>query len=242
MLGVHNPLHAEPRAARFGEIKVVGRGPVNVVVRPERDRMDQGSIALRAAEPINDEGIAFARYLDEAAEGFFRFMLGRRSEEIIATAFAVPKHDLSFENVTFAEQDGATVGMVSGYSAEQHRQSSLQPLMQAAGRHPMRMRIVRILFAPIFRVIDSVDYNDFYLQALAVDEHVRGQGIGAILMDYIEERARQSGASRLCLDVSAGNQAAIGFYQSRGMTFRSQWPKRVKIPGLKFYRMIIKLR
>lgn len=204
--------------------------------------MDRSSIALRPAEPNNAEGLAFARYLDEAAEGFFRFMLGGRSEQIIATAFAVPTHDLSFDNVTFAEHEGNTVGMVSGYSAEQHRQSSLTPLIQAAGRHNIRMRIVRVLFAPIFRIIDSVEDNDFYLQAIAVDDHLRGKRLGALLMDSIEERARNSGASRLSLDVSAGNQEAIGFYQHRGMTIASQWPKRLKIAGLKFYRMIGSLR
>jgi len=29
MLGTHKALHTEPRAARFGEINVVRRGPVN---------------------------------------------------------------------------------------------------------------------------------------------------------------------------------------------------------------------
>jgi len=41
------------------------------------------SIIVRAAKPTLDEGLAFARYLDEAAEGFFRFMLGRRARHII---------------------------------------------------------------------------------------------------------------------------------------------------------------
>jgi hypothetical protein len=80
--------------------------------------MDRQSIVLRAAKPTFDEGLAFARYLDEAAEGFFRFMLGRRAGHIIATAFAQPDHDLSHQNVTFAERDKAIVGMVSGYTAE----------------------------------------------------------------------------------------------------------------------------
>ena len=57
--------------------------------------MDERSINLRAANPTFDDGLAFARYLDEAAEGFFRFMLGRRAGAINATAFAHPHHDLS---------------------------------------------------------------------------------------------------------------------------------------------------
>ena len=44
--------------------------------------MDRHSIVLRAANPTFDEGLAFARYADEVAEGFFRLMLGRRAEQI----------------------------------------------------------------------------------------------------------------------------------------------------------------
>ncbi len=96
--------------------------------------MDRQSIVLRAANPTFDEGLAFARYQDKAAEGFMRFMLGRRAAHIIATAFAQPDHDLSYQNVTFAESDNVIVGMTLGYTAEQHRRSSHQPLMRAAGR------------------------------------------------------------------------------------------------------------
>jgi hypothetical protein len=170
--------------------------------------MDRHSIVLRAANPTFDEGLAFARYLDEAAEGFFRFMLGRRAGHIIATAFAQPDHDLSYQNVTFAERENIIVGMVSGYTAEHHRRSSHQPLKRAAGRRNLRMRIVLILFAPLMRIIDSIADGDFYLQAIAVD-----------------------------IDVSAKNEGARRFYEHRGMTVESQWPKRLAIPGLKFYRM-----
>ena len=79
--------------------------------------MDRHSVNLRPANPTLDDGLAFARYLDQAAEGFFRLMLGRRAGHIIATAFAQPDHDLSYQNVTFVERDNAIVGMVSGYTA-----------------------------------------------------------------------------------------------------------------------------
>jgi len=164
-------------------------------------------------------------------------MLGRRSRQIIATAFARPNHDLSYQNVTFAERDNVVVAMVSGYTAEQHRRSSRRPLKEAAGRCNLRMRIVLILFAPLMRIIDSIADNDFYLQAIAVDEQLRGDGLGVLLMDSLEQQARESGAKRLSLDVSAGNQGAIRFYDRRGMTIESQWPKRLKTPALKFYRM-----
>ena len=199
--------------------------------------MDRHSIVLRVANPTFDEGLAFARYLDEAAEGFFRFMLGRHAEHIIATAFAQPDHDLSYQNVTFAERDNVIVGMVCVFTAEQHRRSSREPVYRAAGGHNLRMRIVDTLFAPMKRIVDSIPDGDFYLQAIAVDKELRGDGVGSVLMDFVEERARASGSTRLSLDVSARNQGACRFYERRGMSVESQWPKRFPIPGLTFYRM-----
>ena len=199
--------------------------------------MDQASTTFRPANPTEDDGLAFARYLDEAAEGFFRFMLGRRAKHIIAAAFVQPDHDLSYKNVTFAERGNMIVGIVSGYTAEQHHRSSHYPLKQAAGQWNLRMRIVLVLFAPLMRIIDSISDGDFYLQAIAIDKELRGAGIGSLLMDSLEERARASGAVRLALDVSAKNEDARRFYEHRGMTIESKWPKRLHIPALKFYRM-----
>ncbi len=199
--------------------------------------MNHHSVTLRAANPAFDEGLAFARYADEVAEGFFGFMLGRRAAEILATAFAQPDHDLSYQNVTFAERGNVIVGMVAAYTAEQHRRSSHQPLKRAAGRRNLRLRIVQTLFAPMMRITDSVADGDFYVQFIAVDKELRGAGVGAVLMDSSEERARASGSTRLSLDVTAKNEGAREFYERRGMTVESQWPKRLPIPGLKFYRM-----
>jgi len=199
--------------------------------------MDQHSIVLRAAKPTFDEGLACARYLDQAAEGFFHIWLGPRAEEIIATAFLEPDHDLSYQNVTFAERDNVIVGMVCVFTAEQHRRSSREPVYRAAGGQNLRMRIVDTLFAPMMRIVDSIPDGDFYLQAITVDKELRGDGVGSVLMDFVEERARASGSTRLSLDVSARNQGACRFYERRGMSVESQWPKRFPIPGLTFYRM-----
>jgi ribosomal protein S18 acetylase RimI-like enzyme len=204
----------------------------------EKDHMNQKSIVLRAARPTLDEGLAFARYLDEAAEGFFRFMLGCHAARIIATAFIEPDHDLSHQNVTFAELDNVIVGMVSGYTAKQHWRSSRQPLWRAAGKGNLRMRIVMILFAPLIRIIDSIEDGDFYLQAIAVNKELRGDGVGSVLIDAIEEQASASKATRLSLDVSAKNKGACRLYERREMTVESQWPRHLPIPGLKLYRMV----
>jgi ribosomal protein S18 acetylase RimI-like enzyme len=194
-------------------------------------------IILRAAEPAFDEGLVFARYLDEAAEGFFRFMLGPRVADIIATAYTKPDHNFSYQNVTFSEHDNVIVGMASGYSAEQHRRSSDQPLMKAAGCRVVRLMGVRIICAPLWRFLDTIRDGDFYLQAIAVDNELRGKGVGSTLIDSIEARAVASGSARLSLDVAAKNESARRLYERRGMTVESQWPKRLRIPQFRILRM-----
>ena len=165
-------------------------------------------------------------------------MLGPRAAEIIAKVFEGTDHDFSHQHVTFAERDGAIVGMISGYSAEQHRRSSPQALEHAAGRWSVRMFIVSLLFAPLLRILDSMADNDFYILAIAVDPELRGAGVGSMLLETVEEQGRASGANRLALDVSAKNEGARRLYERRGFTRESTWPKRVRIPVLKLHRMV----
>ena len=200
--------------------------------------MDKPSISLRAAEPTFNEGLACGRYLDEAAEGFFRFMLGRQYAQIIAKAYSQTNHNYSFKNVTYAEYNQHIVGMALSFSAEQHKHFSEQPLKVAAGYHALRMATVKMLFAPMLRIINTIAEGDFYLLAMAIDKELRGLGIGLALMDSIEEQACAAGSSRLALDVSAKNDGARRLYERRGMSIEWQWPKHLSLPGLRFYRMI----
>ena len=206
-------------------------------VRQNLDVMPQHPITLRTANPILEEGLVFARYLDEAAEGFFHLLLGRAAAETIARAFTETDNAYSFENVVFAERDGAVVGMVSGYTVEQYRRFSDRPLTRAAGRRALRLMAMSMLLAPILRVLDTLGEGEFYIQALAVDHEARGRGVGSALIDRIEQRAVASGSARLALDVSGSNEGARRLYERRGMTVESEWPKRIAIPGVRILRM-----
>jgi ribosomal protein S18 acetylase RimI-like enzyme len=196
---------------------------------------DQGTL-LRPARRESEEGLLFARYLDEAAEGFFGFMLGRDAESIIASSFLEPGHTLSHEHVVFAERQGVVVGMSSAYTGAQHRAFTDEPLRRAAGRSALRMKLVRTLLAPLWRILDTVPEGDFYLQGIAVEPELRGAGIGSLLMDDIERRARASGSARLSLDVAAKNKGARKLYARRGMVESSEWPSPRFLPTV-FVRM-----
>lgn len=184
--------------------------------------MDQKKIILRPAEPTLEEGLIFAHYLDEAFEGLFSSLLGRQTSDIVAKAYTHPDHDFSFQNTIFAECDKALVGMATGYTAERHRASSNQPLKQAAHGHILQ-KIGAGLLCFRLRFLGTHVDGDFYLQAIAVAEKHRSKGIGTVLMDGIEDRARSCGSTRLFLDAAARNTAARRFYERRGMTVASEW-------------------
>jgi len=191
--------------------------------------MRQPSVTLRAANPLYEEGVVFARYLDEIAP-FYRVMLGRRVVHTIGVAFTQPGHDLSYQNTIFAERDGVIVGMISGYATERHRRSVGPPLREALGGRALRMRIMARLMTRQQWFLGAYVDGDFYVQGFAVDEELRGQGIGSALMDAMEQRARAGGSKRLILNVAAKNEAARRLYDRRGMTVEAGWPKLPCIP------------
>ena len=194
------------------------------------------SVIFRPAKPDLSEGLQFACYLDQAAEGFFRFMLGSESDKIIAAAFIDSNHTLSHENVVFAEIDTKIVGMCSTFTEYQQREFSEEPLLRAAGRNAIRLKIVRTLFAPLWRILETIPEGDFYLQGVAIEPELRGTGIGSILMNDIEHRAKASKSNRISLDVSAKNDGAIRLYKRLGMVDSSMWPSSRFLPTV-FVRM-----
>jgi len=189
------------------------------------------SVTLRPSEPLFEEGAVFAGYLDEIAP-FYRVMLGRQVVRTIATAFLQPGHDLSYENTIFAECGGAIVGMISGYATDHHRGSVGPPLREALGGRALRMRAMTGLMARQQWFLGTYADGDFYVQGFAVDEGLRGRGIGSELMDAMERRARAAGSKRLILNVAAKNQGARRFYSRRGLAVEAGWPKLPCIPPL----------
>lgn len=61
------------------------------------------------------------------------------------------------------------------------------------------------------------DALTFYIDDLCVDEKQRGKGIGKALYDHAISFARASGCYNVTLNVWAGNESALRFYESRGL-------------------------
>lgn len=198
------------------------------------------AVTLRPARPDRTDGRAFAHYVDTAADGLFTTMLGSARDRVIADAFPVPGHDLSFEHVVVAEIDGDTVGMSSSYSADEHRRASQRPVARAAGWRTARLVAVAAVLWPVLRFMDRLPEGDHYLQAVAVDEARRGHGVGSRLIDEVMARARERGDVRLVLDVAVDNPGARRLYERLGMTVEATSPPAL-LPGARVHRMVTTL-
>ena len=61
------------------------------------------------------------------------------------------------------------------------------------------------------------DIKTLYIDDLCVDERVRGAHVGRALYDYAVAFAKESGCYNLTLNVWAGNDGAMRFYEKRGL-------------------------
>lgn len=61
------------------------------------------------------------------------------------------------------------------------------------------------------------DRKTLYIDDLCVDEAARGKHIGSTLFEFVRDYAKSIGCQAVTLNVWAGNDAAMQFYQSKGM-------------------------
>ena len=61
------------------------------------------------------------------------------------------------------------------------------------------------------------DRKSLYIDDLCVDETARGRHIGSALFEFVRDYAKSIGCQAVTLNVWAGNDAAMQFYQSKGM-------------------------
>ena len=201
-----------------------------------KDITENDSIIIRAGKPIFDEGLKFAKYFNETAEGFFISTIGGKAFKIIANAYIESSNEYSFENVAFAEHHNVIVGMVSGYTFDEKQIFLKNPLNKFSEDNRLRIRIFSAIGNMLSKFLGPKEKGDFYLQAIIVDTKLRGKGVGMKLMNYIEDKAINKKSKFLSLDVSCKNEKAKNLYKLQGMKVESDWPNILILPHI-FSRM-----
>lgn len=195
-------------------------------------------VSLRPGEPTVADGLAFARLLDEAQEGWFRAALGGRAAELVAVAYQRTNNELSYQNVVFAETGGSIVGMGAGYAAADQSKFDNALLDLSTGWRGYRLGVISRVSARVLDFLATIPKGDFYVRALAVDDRYRRQGLGTCLLEAIERRARDGGSLRLALDVAAKNREARRLYERVGMSAVAESRKWFGLPNTNLIRMV----
>lgn len=64
---------------------------------------------------------------------------------------------------------------------------------------------------------NMVQFKSLFIDDLCVDSSARSQGVGKALLDFVKQEAKRLGCYELTLNVWAGNDSAIRFYEKNGL-------------------------
>lgn len=201
------------------------------------NKISDKSIKIRPAIPNFNEGLVFAKLMNEASEGFFKSVLGNSTDEIIAEAFVKSNNEYSFENVLFIEYNSHIAGMISGYSLLEKKNFTKNIISEFSKGEKLRTRFFSVIAKILAHFLGPKKNNDLYIQGIAIICEMRGKGFGQKLLNHYEKYAVEKGFEIISLDVSSKNTKAIRSYKNFGMKIYSNWPNLLKIPPV-FTRMV----
>ncbi|WP_308638371.1 GNAT family N-acetyltransferase [Paenibacillus silvisoli] len=157
-----------------------------------------------------DDAPAVIPLLMEAIGSIAYLLTGASDEREAAAALAdfyrQPGNRISSEHVLVAEQEGELAGMLVAYSGDDAHE------LDEPFRERLRKRWPELAGA----IVREAQDGEYYLDALAVAESFRGQGIAKRLMAAAEERAAELGFDRTALIVEAYNDKAYRLYEASG--------------------------
>ena len=64
---------------------------------------------------------------------------------------------------------------------------------------------------------NMVQFKSIFIDDLCVDSAARSQGVGRALLDFVKEEGKRLGCYEITLNVWAGNDSAIRFYEKNGL-------------------------
>jgi ribosomal protein S18 acetylase RimI-like enzyme len=184
------------------------------------------SMDLRV-RPARPEDRAAPGLLYASAAPYYDAYAGsaRRAERILRALWPRPGHTASFEVCWVAETAGSVAGVMVCFPAEDgdrlaRRFLSLSVVRLPLWRWPAIVRHLRASAA----VTPIPLPGALYVDALAVAEHHRRQGIARRLLEDAERRAAQLRLSGVALDTGLQNAPARALYEAYGFRERARHP------------------
>ncbi|HMK54061.1 MAG TPA: GNAT family N-acetyltransferase [Methanobacteriaceae archaeon] len=158
-----------------------------------------------------------AELIYETDQSIFNFFYGNKATaaKYLEKLVRVGGNNLGYEHINVATNDDEVMGILLYSWGEGHHK---------LGELKVLFRNLDFLDAVRFLIIDLKDNlilshlqkGDFYLAGVAVDEEVRGKGIGGLILEEAIKMARERECKRVVLDVALDNPGAKRLYERIG--------------------------
>jgi GNAT superfamily N-acetyltransferase len=170
----------------------------------------KASVAIRYRAALASDSRSIARFVCLAGGGLYEFLFDdfipfMTAVDFLAIGIAGDQYPISYRNchVAVDAREGGLVGAANVFPADLLQEQSYALLPDERQDH-------------IRPMLQLQDWGSMFLNALAVNDDCRGQGVGARLLAWAEQRAKDARLDRLSLHVWADNAGALGFYRARG--------------------------
>ncbi|MBW6466428.1 MAG: GNAT family N-acetyltransferase [Brevefilum sp.] len=202
-----------------------------------------GKIECRPAQP-EDASLA-SRLIFDTFPKMATYIIGlgddRRARKILKKFFGTQGHRLSYEFTEMICEDGNVVGMFIAYPGHDLTQLGwrMGKLILQAYRLAGKIKVIQRGLSLIF--IQEAAPDEYLLSNLGIKKSARNRGIGAQVLPYIEQKARQAGFHKLALMVDIDNRDAKRFYERHGFAVKAmhlEANSRVKHLGPGYLQMV----
>jgi len=180
------------------------------------------TLSLRPAE-ISDAAGPGLLYV--SAQPYYDAYAGSRERAlaVLEAVWAKPGHTAAYEHCTIAERDGAVVGALTAFAAEDgdvlaRRFLTVSLPRLGVFRWPAVIRHLRAAA----EVMPIPPERSLYIDALAVAEEHRRTGVATGLLEHAERSAEWRGLRGVSLDTGLRNVKAQALYEGYGFVRQSE--------------------
>lgn len=174
-------------------------------------------IALERYDPARHDAETVARLIYQADPSLMRFVFGDEAAaaRVIAKLLGMEHNDYAGRRVVCAVEAGEVVGVLAGLTGAEKRASAQATGKEWGAALGVRGMLRAMRWGPKLESVATTELADdeFYISALAVDERLRGQGVGSRLLEvaFAEHPV-------VVTDVNIGKADAMRFYERNGFT------------------------
>lgn len=203
----------------------------------------QGRITYRPAQPSDAQDASQLIFESFPRMAAYIFGLGdeQRAKEILSRIFVLKDHRFSYQFTEMVLRDETSVGLFIAYPAQDlpKLDRGLAKVIIKQYKFADKLQVLLRGLPAIF--IKEATPDDFLLSNIAIKKEMRGRGIGAQVLAYVEEKAKSAGYHRLALIVEIDKQDACRFYEKQGFEVKAKHlesPHRAKYLGTGFQQMV----